>query len=104
MGAEYVCCDGQGYGLGSAYDRSGSRRIYGRNARHDACGGHARLYAAYLPYGLKKIARYAVNVWGVDPTGKSDEQTAKEGLAALENWMRAIGLVMDLKRWVLRKT
>lgn len=50
-----------------------------------------------LPYGLKKIARYAVNVWGVDPTGKSDEQTAKEGLAALENWMRAIGLVMDLK-------
>lgn len=50
-----------------------------------------------LPYGLKKIARYAVNVWGVDPTGKSDEQTAKEGLAALEKWMRAIGLVMDLK-------
>lgn len=50
-----------------------------------------------LPYGLKKMARYAVNVWGVDPTGKSDEQTAKEGLAALEKWMRAIGLVMDLK-------
>lgn len=50
-----------------------------------------------LPYGLKKMARYAVNVWGVDPTGKSDEKTAKEGLAALENWMRAIGLVMDLK-------
>ena len=50
-----------------------------------------------LPYGLKKMARYAVNVWGVDPTGKSEEQTAKEGLAALEKWMRAIGLVMDLK-------
>lgn len=50
-----------------------------------------------LPYGVKKIARYAVNVWNVDPTGKSAEQTAKEGLAALEKWMRAIGLVMDLK-------
>ncbi len=50
-----------------------------------------------LPYGVKKIARYAVNVWGVDPTGKSEEQTAKEGLAAMEKWMRAIGLVMDLK-------
>lgn len=50
-----------------------------------------------LPYGVKKIARYAVNVWNVDPTGKSEEQTAKEGLAALEKWMRAIGLVMDLK-------
>ena len=50
-----------------------------------------------LPYGLKKMARYAVNVWGVDPNGKSEEQTAKEGLAALEKWMRAIGLVMDLK-------
>lgn len=50
-----------------------------------------------LPYGVKKIARYAVNVWGVDPSGKSEEETAKEGLAALEKWMRAIGLVMDLK-------
>lgn len=50
-----------------------------------------------LPYGVKKIARYAVNVWGVDPTGKSEEQTAKEGLAAMEKWMRAIGLVMNLK-------
>lgn len=50
-----------------------------------------------LPYGLKKMARYAVNVWGVDPNGKNEEQTAKEGLAALEKWMRAIGLVMDLK-------
>lgn len=50
-----------------------------------------------LPYGVKKIARYAVNVWGVDPSDKSEEETAKEGLAALEKWMRAIGLVMDLK-------
>ena len=50
-----------------------------------------------LPYGLKKIARYAVNVWGVDPDGKSEEETAKEGLKALEQWMRSIGLVMDLK-------
>ena len=49
-----------------------------------------------LPYGLKKFVRFAENVWGVDPAGKSDEQIANEGLAALEGWMKELGLAMNI--------
>lgn len=54
-------------------------------------------YRHILPYGLAKFRRFAVNVWDVDPSGKTDEAIALEGLAALEAWMRELGLVMDLR-------
>lgn len=53
-------------------------------------------YKHILPYGLAKFKRYAVNVWGVSAAGKTDEQVAREGLAAMEAWMRKLGLVMEL--------
>ena len=53
-------------------------------------------YKHILPYGLAKFKRYAVNVWGISAAGKTDEQVAREGLAAMEAWMRKLGLVMDL--------
>lgn len=61
------------------------------------------LAAVSLPYyrfimkdGLAKFRRFAVNVWDVDPEGKSDEAIAKAGLKALEKWMKEIGVVMHL--------
>lgn len=53
-------------------------------------------YRHILPYGLKKFKRFAVNVWDVNPDGKTDEQTALEGLAAMEGWMKELGLVMNI--------
>ena len=53
-------------------------------------------YRYMLPYGLSKFRRFAVNVWGVEPSGKTEEQIALEGLSALEGWMREMGLVMNL--------
>ncbi|MBQ6499021.1 MAG: iron-containing alcohol dehydrogenase [Ruminococcus sp.] len=53
-------------------------------------------YRFIMPYGVKKFARFAVEVWGVDPAGKTDTQTAEEGLAAMEAWMKKIGTAMDL--------
>lgn len=53
-------------------------------------------YRLIMPYGLKRFARFAANVWGISPAGKSDEQLAKEGLAALEAWMREIGVTMKI--------
>lgn len=53
-------------------------------------------YRFLLPYGLPKFKRYAVNVWQVDATDKTDEQIAAEGLQHMETWMREIGLVMNL--------
>lgn len=53
-------------------------------------------YRHIMPYGLAKFKRFAVNVWDVDPEGKSDEQIAEEGLKAMEAWMRELGLVMNI--------
>ena len=53
-------------------------------------------YKHIMPYGLAKFKRFAENVWGVDPAGKSDEEVANEGLAAMENWMKELGLVMNV--------
>ncbi len=53
-------------------------------------------YRFLLPYGLPKFKRFAVRVWDVDPAGKTDEETALAGLAALENWMRTLGVAMRL--------
>ena len=54
-------------------------------------------YRHILKDGLKRFARFAVNVWGVNPEGKSDSEVAEEGLKAFESWMREIGVVLSLK-------
>ncbi len=54
-------------------------------------------YRYIMPYGLKKFARFATEVWGIPGNGKTDEQLADEGLKAMESWMKEIGLVMNLK-------
>jgi butanol dehydrogenase len=53
-------------------------------------------YRHICPYGLPKFVRYAQAVWDVDPTGKTDEQIAAEGLSRMEAWMTEIGLVMNI--------
>lgn len=53
-------------------------------------------YRYILPYGLPKFKRFAVNVWDVNPAGKTDEQVAKEGLQAMETWMKELGLAMNI--------
>ena len=53
-------------------------------------------YRFIKPYGLKKFARFAVNVWSVEADGKGDDVVADEGLAALEAWMREIGVAMNI--------
>ena len=53
-------------------------------------------YRHILPYGLKKFVRFAENVWNIDGAGKTDEQTALEGLSAMESWMKEMGLAMNI--------
>lgn len=61
------------------------------------------LSAVSIPYyrfimqdGLSKFRRYAINVWNVNPDGKTDEQVAREGLDAMEAYMNQIGVVMKI--------
>ena len=53
-------------------------------------------YRHIMPYGLAKFRRFAINVWGVNSDGKTDEQIANEGLAKLEAWMKKIGLTLKI--------
>lgn len=71
-------------------------------AHTDATHGMT-LSAVSIPYykyimadGLQKFKRYAVNVWNVDPEGKTDEDVAMEGLNCMEEYMKEIGLVMHI--------
>lgn len=61
------------------------------------------LSAVSLPYyrfimsnGLDKFKRFAVNVWDISASGKSDIEIATEGLAAMENWMKELGVSMKI--------
>lgn len=59
-------------------------------------------YKHILPYGLQKFKRYAVNVWNINPDGKSDTEIALQGLDAMENYMRSLGLVMNAQELGVR--
>lgn len=53
-------------------------------------------YRYIMPYGVKKFARFATEVWGISAEGKSEEALAEAGLAALEAWMKQIGVALSL--------
>ena len=53
-------------------------------------------YRHIMPYGMHRFARFATAVWGISPEGKSQEQLANEGLAALEAFMREIGVALNI--------
>lgn len=53
-------------------------------------------YRHILPYGLSKFKRFAIEVWKVNPEGKADEEIAEEGLKAMEDWMKELGLAMKI--------
>ncbi len=53
-------------------------------------------YRYIMSYGLSKFKRFAINVWNVDISNKSDEEIAKEGLLKLEEWMKKLGLTMNI--------
>lgn len=43
------------------------------------------------PEALAQFKRFAINVWDVDPAGKSDVEVAEEGIERLDAWTREIG-------------
>lgn len=54
-------------------------------------------YRFILPYGTARFARFAVNVWGIDPAGKTEAELAEAGLSAMEGWMRELGVAMNIR-------
>lgn len=56
-------------------------------------------YRYILRYGLEKFKRFAVHVWNVSTDGKTEEEIAKDGLSAMEEWMKDIGVAMSLSEF-----
>ncbi len=52
-------------------------------------------YRYIMKDGLDKFKRYALNVWNVDPSGKTDEEIAEEGLCEMGRFMKRIGVAMS---------
>lgn len=46
---------------------------------------------------LSRFVRFAVNVWQVNPAGKSDDEIALEGIQAVQDYFRKIGAPTTLK-------
>ena len=53
-------------------------------------------YRRAMKPGLAKFVRFAKNVWDVCPDGKTDQQVAEAGIAALKAWMQEIGLPLTI--------
>ena len=53
---------------------------------------HPALYRHIYKDAPAQFARLAVNVWGVDPAGKTEEEVALAGIEALADFIREIGL------------
>ncbi len=58
---------------------------------------HPTLYRHIYKEAAGKFARFAKEVWGIFGEGKSDEQTAAEGIDALEAFIKEIGMPSTLK-------
>ena len=54
-------------------------------------------YRHIMPYGLPKFVRFAKEVWDIRTEKMSEREAAEAGLAAMENWMKEIGVVMSAK-------
>ena len=68
------------------------------------CAHGMGLAAISLPYyrhiyshGIDKFVRFATEVWGVSPEGKTKEEIALEGLDALESFTKECGIVTSLQ-------
>ena len=59
-------------------------------------GAYYRLLIRKSPDAVARFRRLAVNVWNVTTGNKTDEEIAMEGLETMENWMRELGLAMNI--------
>lgn len=50
------------------------------------------LYRRIYKDGIVKFKSFAVNVWGIDPNGKTDEEAARLGVEALADFIKEMGL------------
>lgn len=76
------------------------------NCNHGA--GLAVLHPVYYRHiykdGLSRFQKFAVNVWGISPDGKTDEELARAGVEALADFIQEIGLPTTLRELGVNET
>ena len=55
-------------------------------------------YRHIMQFGLHKFARFATTVWAVPSQGKNEQELAEAGLRAMENWMKELGVAMNIRQ------
>ena len=65
---------------------------------------HPVLYRHMLPEAAPQFARLAVNVWGIDPEGKTEKELALAFIDALASFIREAGLPMTFSEMGIDKT
>ena len=58
---------------------------------------HPVYYRHIYKDGARKFARFATEVWGISKDGKTEEQLASEGVEALADFIKEIGMPTTLK-------
>ena len=58
---------------------------------------HPTYYRHIYKNGFEKFKRFAMEVWDISPDGKTDDEIARAGIEALENFIREIGLPATLQ-------
>ena len=59
-------------------------------------GAYYRLLISRSADAVKKFCRLAEHVWNVSSNGKNEKDVAMEGLLRMEEWMRELGLAMNI--------
>lgn len=58
---------------------------------------HPSYYRHIYKYGLPKFKRFATEVWGISEDGRTEEETAFDGVEALADFIKEIGLPTTLR-------
>ncbi len=68
------------------------------NATHGMAlaGVSVAYYRHIMPNAVKRFARFATAVWGINPEGKTEHQLAREGIDALAAWIKEIGAAGEI--------
>ena len=58
---------------------------------------HPVYYKHIYLYGLPKFVRFAENVWGIERNGRGDHELVMEGIQALADFIKELGLPTTLR-------
>ena len=91
-------------GVGREQDWASHQMGHEISAKYDTAHGAslAVMFPAWMRYVYKhdvaRFVQFATRVWDVDPAGKTDEQVALEGIAAMQNFFISLGMPATLEQ------